>query len=121
MTKPPQKMTKSTNRLKPLLRLWPWLWRYKRVLLAASVALLFAAAATLSLPVALRYLIDAGFSAQHSARIDAAFLAMFGVAAVMAVALVVATAMRWCTAMLRGVVRCGVVWFGDPDVLRLLR
>ncbi|RZO83217.1 MAG: ATP-binding cassette domain-containing protein [Oceanococcus sp.] len=84
-------MTKSTNRLKPLLRLWPWLWRYKRVLLAASVALLFAAAATLSLPVALRYLIDAGFSAQHSARIDAAFLAMFGVAAVMAVA----TALRY--------------------------
>ncbi len=91
VTKSADEMTKSTNRLRPLLRLWPWLWRYKRVLLGASVALLVAAAATLSLPVALRYLIDFGFSAGHSQHIDAAFLAMFAVAAVMATA----TALRY--------------------------
>ncbi len=73
------------------MRLWPWLWRYKRVLAGASVALLVAAGATLSLPVALRYLIDAGFSSGHSEHIDAAFLVMFGVAALMAVA----TALRY--------------------------
>ena len=84
-------MIRPTRRLKPLVRLWPWLWRYKRVLIGASVALLVAASATLSLPVALRYLIDFGFSAEHSDHINAAFMAMFGVAAVMALA----TALRY--------------------------
>ncbi len=91
MAQPTDATIRPARRLKPLVRLWPWLWRYKRVLLGASVALLVAAAATLSLPVALRYLIDFGFSAEHSEHIDAAFMAMFMVAAVMALA----TALRY--------------------------
>ncbi len=74
------------KRLRPLLRLWPYLWRYRSHLLAASVALLFAAAATLSLPLALRYLIDAVFGPGPTPDLDPYFLAVFGVAVVMAFA-----------------------------------
>ena len=84
-------MSNPRRRLQPLLRLWPFLWVYRRQLFAASVALLLAAAATLSLPVALRHMIDAGFSAERSEQIDQVFLALFAVAGLMAVA----TALRY--------------------------
>lgn len=86
MTDPLSKSQQSQRKLKPLLRLFPYLWRYRGRLLAASVALVVAAGATLMLPVALRYMIDSGFSEQDSAAVDVYFLALFGVAAVMAFA-----------------------------------
>ena len=79
-------MSTSSSRLRPLLRLWPYLWKYRSVIFGASVALIIAAAATLSLPVALRHMIDAGFSSDHSQRIDSVFIALFAVACVMAAA-----------------------------------
>ncbi len=74
-----------------MLRLFPYLWTYRRVLFGASLALVIAAAATLSLPVALRHMIDAGFSPQQTEQIDRVFLALFAVAGVMAAA----TALRY--------------------------
>ncbi len=74
------------KRLRPLLRLWPHLWRYRARLLGASAALLLAAGATLSLPLALRHLIDAVFSEGPKLDLDLYFLAVFGVAVVMAFA-----------------------------------
>lgn len=72
--------------MQPLKRLWPYLWAYRRTLLLASIALVAAALATLCMPLALRHMIDAGFSQAQARQINAAFIALFGVAAVLAVA-----------------------------------
>jgi len=61
------------------------------MLAAALVALLVAAGATLSLPVAVRFMIDQGFSAESAAHVDRYFLALFGIATLLAFA----TALRY--------------------------
>ena len=76
----------ATRKLQPLARLWPFLRRYRRTLALAGIALVAAAAATLCLPVALRFMLDAGFSEAQAERIDATFMALFGVATVLALA-----------------------------------
>ena len=78
-------MTDTSERPKsrsvaPLRALVPFIRPYLGTLLLAVAALLFAAAAQLSLPVALRYLIDRGLLAENAATIDRYFLALFGVA-----------------------------------------
>jgi ATP-binding cassette subfamily B protein len=69
--------------LRPLL---PFAARYRIRILAAFVALLAASAATLVVPIAMRRVIDHGFSEAGSGVIDAYFLALLGVVAVLAVA-----------------------------------
>jgi ATP-binding cassette subfamily B protein len=64
---------------------------YKKQLAYASTALVVAAAATLALPVALRFLIDAGFSAENSSQINQQFSGLL----VLAVVLGIATATRY--------------------------
>jgi ATP-binding cassette subfamily B protein len=59
--------------LKPLAALWPFIWPHRRTLVAAMAALLIAAVAMLSLPVALRYLIDNGFIAQDVTTVNRYF------------------------------------------------
>jgi ATP-binding cassette, subfamily B, bacterial len=71
--------------LRPLRDLIPFLKPYRGMLLAALGALLLAAGATLSLPVAVRFMIDEGFSAENTAQIDRYFLAMFGLASLLAI------------------------------------
>jgi ATP-binding cassette subfamily B protein len=66
--------------LKPLHALLPFIRPYKQRLLLAMGALLFAACAQLSLPVALRFLIDGGLLAENTASIDRYFIALFAVA-----------------------------------------
>ena len=66
--------------LGPLRALVPYIRPYKRTLYLALAALLLAAGAQLSLPVALRYLIDLGLLADNADTIDRYFLALFGVA-----------------------------------------
>ncbi len=78
-------MTDATNHSKgsslgPLRALVPYISPYKRTLYLALAALLLAAGAQLSLPVALRYLIDLGLLADNADTIDRYFLALFGVA-----------------------------------------
>ena len=77
--------------LRPLRDLVPFLAPYRGMLAAALAALLVAAGATLSLPVAVRFMIDQGFSAESAAHVDRYFLALFGIAALLAFA----TAMRY--------------------------
>jgi ATP-binding cassette subfamily B protein len=73
-------------KLRPLARLLPYVVRYRGRAMAASVALIVASAATLIVPVAVRRMIDFGFSAQAAAMIDSYFAVMIAVAAVLAVA-----------------------------------
>jgi ATP-binding cassette, subfamily B, bacterial len=74
-----------SRNLRPLRDLAPFLKPYRGMLLAALAALLLAAAATLSLPVAVRFMIDEGFSAESASQVDRYFLAMFGIASLLAI------------------------------------
>ncbi|NGP52599.1 ABC transporter transmembrane domain-containing protein [Thioalkalivibrio sp. XN8] len=75
-----------SRKLRPLRALAPFLRPYRGMLLAALFALLLAAGATLSLPVAVRFMIDQGFSAENAAQVDQYFLALFAIAALLATA-----------------------------------
>ena len=66
--------------LRPLRELAPFLRPYLGTLYLAMAALVLASAAQLALPVAIRYLIDAGLLAQSAASIDRYFLGLFLVA-----------------------------------------
>lgn len=72
--------------LGPLWELARFLLRYRRVMFAALAALLLAAVAALSLPVAVRYMIDEGFAADGAGRIDRYFVILLALAVFMAVA-----------------------------------
>lgn len=74
------------SRLKPLLELMPYVARYRGRAALALVALVVAAATTLLVPVAVRRLIDFGFSAEGVALINGYFTVMLGVVAVLAIA-----------------------------------
>ncbi len=81
---PPGKSSLATLR-----GLVPFLAPYKRQFLLAGVALVVAASATLAIPYAFKQMIDLGFGAAGSksiAHVDLYFLALFGVASVLAVA-----------------------------------
>ncbi|MBV9634341.1 MAG: ATP-binding cassette domain-containing protein [Methylobacteriaceae bacterium] len=72
--------------LRALAPLVPFALRYKRRIGVALVALVIAAAATLTVPIAVRRMIDFGFSPQGAGLIDAYFAAMVGVVGVLALA-----------------------------------
>ena len=71
--------------VKPLTRLLPYIGRYRYRALAALVALTIAALTTLVVPVAVRRMIDFGFSAKAAELIDSYFSGMIAVVAVLAV------------------------------------
>ena len=73
------------NPLRPLRLLVPYILRYRTRALLASVALVVAALATLAVPVAVRRMIDFGFSGERSL-IDNYFTVMIGVVFVLAMA-----------------------------------
>ena len=73
-------------KLRPLLVLWPFVRRYRGRVLAALAALAVAAIATLAVPLAVRRMIDFGFSPERLGLIDRYFAVMIAVAAVLAVA-----------------------------------
>ena len=75
-----------TRSVRPLRALLPFIAAYPGRVLAAFVALLAATAATLAMPVAVRFMIDNGFSADDAASIDRYFLAMLAVAIVLGLA-----------------------------------
>ena len=74
------------SKLRPLAALAPFALRYKGRIIAAFVALGVASAATLAVPLALRRVIDFGFTQERLSEIDSYFLAILGVAAVLALA-----------------------------------
>jgi ATP-binding cassette subfamily B protein len=73
-------------KLRPLLALIPYVSRYRGRAAAALVALLVAAMATLAVPLAVRRMIDFGFTQQGLNLIDSYFAVMIAVAGVLAVA-----------------------------------
>jgi ATP-binding cassette subfamily B protein len=89
--------------LAALKGLLPFLRPYRRQFLLAGIALLVAAGATLAIPYAFKQMIDLGFGPSAGAKsirnVNATFLALFGVAGVLAVA----TAARFFT----------VSWLGE--------
>lgn len=82
--------------LSTLKALAPFLAPYRAQFIVAAIALVVAAAATLAIPIAFRYMVDVGFGAAQigeavaqsgsAAHVDRYFLALFGVACVLAVA-----------------------------------
>ncbi|TCS34726.1 ATP-binding cassette subfamily B protein [Paucimonas lemoignei] len=89
-------MTTTTSHTKSslatLAALFPFLRPYRSRFILAGIALLVAAGATLAIPYAFRQMIDLGFgaagtaAAASAAHIDRYFLALFGVACVLALA-----------------------------------
>jgi len=75
---------KRSIKLKPLTRLLPYIARYRGRAFAALLALIVASGATLIVPLAVRRMIDFGFSAESAALIDNYFSVMIAVAAVLA-------------------------------------
>ena len=78
-------MDESTERpkgksLQPLRAIVPFVRPYLGTLYFAFTALILASAAQLALPIAIRYLIDAGMLAEDAASIDRYFLGLFAVA-----------------------------------------
>jgi ATP-binding cassette subfamily B protein len=71
-------------KLRPLMQLAPYVGRYKGRACAALVALVIAALTTLIVPIAVRRMIDFGFSAEGVALIDSYFSVMILVVAVLA-------------------------------------
>ncbi len=71
-----------------LRALWPFMAPYRGRVALAAIALLVAAAATLVVPLAFRQMIDVGFAARAAvserANVNLWFLALFGVAVVLA-------------------------------------
>ena len=76
----------ASKKLTPLRALKPFLAPYKGMIAAAAVALLSAALATLVLPMAVRGVIDHGFSSEDAGNIRTYFLALIAVAGLMGVA-----------------------------------
>jgi ATP-binding cassette subfamily B protein len=72
--------------LRPLLALKPYLLRYKGMIAASLVALIVSAAATLAVPLAVRRMIDVGFSGIEPGLVDKYFATLLGVGLILALA-----------------------------------
>ncbi|MBM2715041.1 ATP-binding cassette domain-containing protein [Mesorhizobium caraganae] len=72
--------------LGPLRRLSPYISRYRKLVIGAVISLAIAAATTLALPLAVRRMIDHGFSAPGTSFIAEYFAALVAMAAILAAA-----------------------------------
>ncbi|TPK88916.1 ABC transporter transmembrane domain-containing protein [Mesorhizobium sp. B2-4-17] len=72
--------------LKPLRRLFPYIGHYRTLVVGAVISLVIAAATTLTLPLAVRRMIDHGFSSPSTTFIAEYFAALVAMAAVLAAA-----------------------------------
>ncbi|QWT21815.1 ATP-binding cassette domain-containing protein [Bacillus sp. NP157] len=87
----------KSRRIGALRNLWPFLKPHKGLAIGWLVFLGISSGASLLLPVAVRHIIDHGFLAANVATINGTFLALFGLAVVLALA----TAARYyCIALL---------------------
>ncbi|MGB4866165.1 MAG: ABC transporter transmembrane domain-containing protein [Hyphomicrobium sp.] len=77
---------KKRRSLRPLLTLKPLLFKYKSVIFVAGAAMVVSAIAMLAVPLAVRRMIDRGFTASDSSLIDSYFLTMIGIGLVIAIA-----------------------------------
>ncbi|MBZ9855503.1 ATP-binding cassette domain-containing protein [Mesorhizobium sp. CA13] len=72
--------------LKPLRRLFPYIGRYRTLVAGAVISLIVAAVTTLALPLAVRRMIDHGFTPSGSSFIAEYFAALVAMAALLAAA-----------------------------------
>jgi ATP-binding cassette subfamily B protein len=79
-----EQAAKSGARLRPLLELAPYVARYRSRAILALIALTIAAITTLVVPVAVRRMIDFGFTPKGIALINSYFSVMIAVVAVLA-------------------------------------
>ncbi|TCV97523.1 ATP-binding cassette subfamily B protein [Luteibacter rhizovicinus] len=97
MSDPSTDAAPTTRRIGALRSLWPYLKPHKALAVGWLVFLGLSSGASLVLPVAVRHMIDNGFASSDMATINGTFLALFGVALVLAFA----TAARYfCVALL---------------------
>jgi ATP-binding cassette, subfamily B, bacterial len=83
---PEREAAQERRSLHPLIALKPYLLRHKGMLGAALIALLVAAAATLAVPLAVRRMIDLGFSGIDPSLINKYFATLIGIGLVLALA-----------------------------------
>jgi ATP-binding cassette subfamily B protein len=83
---PTEAPASGRGKLRPLMGLMPFVGRYKGRAALALIALVVASAATLAVPIAVRRMIDLGFSAERVELIDQYFAVMVLVVAVLAAA-----------------------------------
>ena len=76
----------APRRIRSLWRLLPYLKPYRKLIGGWLGFLALSSAATLTLPQAVRVMIDRGFTPANAAAINATFLGLFAVAAVLAIA-----------------------------------
>jgi hypothetical protein len=81
-----QSPTESPRRIRSLARLLPFVRPYRGLIAGWLGFLALSSAATLTLPQAVRVMIDRGFTQADAAAINASFLGLFAVAAVLALA-----------------------------------
>ncbi|MCI5074651.1 ABC transporter transmembrane domain-containing protein [Oricola sp.] len=88
MTDTPQDAPTARKRqpMRPLARMWPYLKQYRKLMVGAGISLVMAAGATLSLPTAVRRMIDHGFSDSNGDLINNYFAMLVLIAAVLAAA-----------------------------------
>ncbi len=82
----PAETTPARANLRPLRTLWPYVRRYPKLIAGWLGFLALSSASTLTLPVAVRYMIDRGFSHAQSGSVDRWFLILLAVALVLAFA-----------------------------------
>ena len=75
----------NTRSLKPLVRLTPYLRRYRHQITLALIALIIASAATLLIPIAVRRVIDHGFTTANATLVNQYFAVMIAVVLLLAV------------------------------------
>jgi ATP-binding cassette subfamily B protein len=74
------------RQVEPLFALWPHIWRHPCMVALALVALILSAAAMLTVPVAVRRMIDVGFAGHDGGFIDLYFVTLIGIGLVLALA-----------------------------------
>lgn len=77
---------RPARRIGALRQLWPFLKPHRALAIGWLVFLGLSSGSTLVLPLAVRHMIEQGFTSANSAAINNTFLALFGVALVLAVA-----------------------------------
>lgn len=75
---------KKAKSIRPLMTLFPYLGRYKKLVAGAIFFLFLAAVTTLALPTAVRRVIDNGFSADDAALVNSYFSMLIVIALVLA-------------------------------------
>ncbi|UXN62402.1 ABC transporter transmembrane domain-containing protein [Phyllobacterium zundukense] len=81
-----QETERKRRSLKPLRRIYPYMSRYRGMIAGALVSLVLAAVTTLTLPLAVRRMIDHGFSGANGAFINNYFGMLVVLAALLALA-----------------------------------